>query len=54
VIVEEIEGPVTPTTNVLSDYADRSGFESAGAWQRAINDVHGSPSHGWLYRVVLR
>jgi len=31
VIVEEIEGPVTPTTNVLSDYADRSGFATAGS-----------------------
>lgn len=54
VIVEEIEGAVTPTTNVLADYADRSGFATAGAWQRAINDVHGDPDHGWLYRVVRR
>jgi len=52
--IDELEGPVTPTTNVLYDYADRSGFASAGAWQRAINDIHDAPDHGWLYRVVVR
>lgn len=53
VTVAEIEGPVTPTQNVLTDYADRSGFPTAGAWQDAINTLHGDPGHGWLYRVTL-
>ena len=52
--VEEVEGPVTPTMDVLTDYADESGFESAVEWREAIVDLNGElPHHGWLYRATV-
>jgi hypothetical protein len=50
--VEEI-GAVDPSVEALDEFVPQSGFESADAWLRAIEELNGDrPEEGWLYRVV--
>lgn len=49
---EEVESRVPPTVDVLSEYADESGFGTADDWRDAIADLNdGLPARGFIYQV---
>ena len=46
-------GEVEPTPETLSQYVDRSGFDSTNDWVDAIQQLNGDvPETGWLYVVM--
>lgn len=48
-------GPANPAVpcDRMEQHAHLSGFDSLEAWVDAIDDLNGSVSEGWLYRVTV-
>lgn len=50
----ELINPAEPKRSALKPFARKSGFDSWREWQDAIEEVHGDPSSGYLYRVTAQ